>query len=453
VNRYARQERVVGNRRREKGLALIGGGSSPLAARFFVAAAAGAGFDVAADFAGVSPLCRLGHWFWDDYASLAGRVNPEVRYLTLDPMHLVDDLEAAGTGKACLDLLVFASDPQFAKDACSAAAHARIPGRVVLLEAGPMGVYAERCRDASAAARRLGETPFARRKIERETPAWAQQVGVGAALSDLMLHDAASSDSEAEPLFLYSRLHAPSAAIEARAVEELLDSPVPKAARSGGEPSFSRVYQIGCGALGTWFALLNSLSPAARETRLFDGDIIEDHNLARQILYPVSSVAMPKADVLSAELNALAGRGGGFIPRRLRVERPGDLGDLGADDLVVCLPDNDEARQTAAEAASSARCAYSTAASSFDGGEIHVRLRGEERYRPAFGPGEDPAGAAGSCALAEQDSIVATNMLAAALLFSELEMVASGGKPRDLRFSFARGVRGNHLGRAPRLQA
>ncbi|MEK6816043.1 MAG: ThiF family adenylyltransferase [Nanoarchaeota archaeon] len=101
-----------------------------------------------------------------------------------------------------------------------------------------------------------------------------------------------------------------------------------------------KVLICGAGGIGTYVAL--NLALEGVEIDVYDGDIIEGHNVARQLLY-YGSIGEKKADVLESRLKhivpeaKITARGSHITERTLR--------GLPEYDAIVCCADNWEARR------------------------------------------------------------------------------------------------------------
>jgi molybdopterin/thiamine biosynthesis adenylyltransferase len=98
-----------------------------------------------------------------------------------------------------------------------------------------------------------------------------------------------------------------------------------------------KVMVCGAGGIGTYVAL--NLAMEGLDLDIFDGDVIESHNVARQILY-YGKIGQPKVDVLKERLEAIT---------RVNIKAYNEFVTedtmLGDYDVLVCCADNWEARK------------------------------------------------------------------------------------------------------------
>ena len=233
---------------------------------------------------------------------------------------------------------------------------------------------------------------------------------------------------------------------------------------------------VGAGALGNWGSVILAAEHPGRLT-IFDGDAAPAlHNCNRQILLaPIFARAAckgvgggriagdrdagvrSKVAVLVDALNAFdpsPSDGVAIDPtnelRYVGVERfvtePGDLADvLGAVDAVLCFPDNDRARLVTTTAARAAGVLCSTAGSSALGAQAVTTESHRACYRCVTRKGEASGEAPRQTCLEENEAVVTSNMIGAALALSEIRASLSGRPASNVRF-FGEPARG---GRAP----
>jgi molybdopterin/thiamine biosynthesis adenylyltransferase len=184
---------------------------------------------------------------------------------------------------------------------------------------------------------------------------------------------------------------------------------------------------------------------------VIDGDPqVESHNLNRQILL-VDGVGRPKAPVLTRQLQQLDPAGSYRDVIRF-IEQPEDLEPLEGVDALIMAPDNDAARLRGADAAWHRAVPYAVGGTGPGGGQLVIQQPGRACYRCITGRTDQPASATedagtNSCALGANQSIVASNMVVAGLLVSELREAMARRRSQNLRFFGGRSGNGNRLGR------
>jgi hypothetical protein len=156
--------------------------------------------------------------------------------------------------------------------------------------------------------------------------------------------------------------------------------------------------------------------------------------------------------VLAEELQAMD-PDGTYEPVPAFVGEPRDLAELAAAEALVALPDNDAARAVCGDAALAASTTYATAGSSAVGAQAVLCRAGVSCYRCVAGRHEAAPEAAAeetagvpSCRLVQEDSVVASNMVAAGLLVSELRESLAGRRTANVRFC-GDSTQGNRLRR------
>jgi len=444
--RYRRQEHSFSHERRAQTfIADLGGERAPLASAFLKAAAAAAGIArVWSDYHGSGGRGR--HWLLGNHDALVETVNGDVEYDYLDPGFLGEDLPGAIAGHQNPWVVVHANDPAAGRWALEQLAD--LPVRVLLALAAPGGVVVERHPCPASALARLGGP--ARHRV---VPAGSAELAIAAAgvtLNEIMLAGTSVAEEPAEPrtVLFYSlhrrrRIDLPRAATWQDLVGELEETPQ-RASFCG-----RRIKQVGAGALGNWTSIGVALDGGVAMD-VIDGDPqVEPHNLNRQVLL-VHGVGRPKAPVLTRELRALDPPGTYAACARY-VERPEDIEPLDGVDAVIMAPDNNAARLVGADAAWHGGVPYAAGGTGVAGGQLVVQQPGRACFRCITGLGDEPAPEAkdagtSSCALAANESIVASNMVVAGLLVSELREALAGRRTQNLRF-FGDGGRGNRLGR------
>lgn len=103
-------------------------------------------------------------------------------------------------------------------------------------------------------------------------------------------------------------------------------------------PGMCDISIVGAGAQGTWFAMaLGQTKLRGRRVHLFDGDIVEETNLNRQVLF-FGAVGRPKAPTLAGRLQRLFPRTDwaryGMVVDRLSCPHVGD------NDVLIACPDS-----------------------------------------------------------------------------------------------------------------
>jgi hypothetical protein len=209
-----------------------------------------------------------------------------------------------------------------------------------------------------------------------------------------------------------------------------------------------RIMQVGGGGIGNFTALAAAWGGGGRMLVVDADREVDPSNLNRQILL-VRGVGLPKAPVLATDLCWLD-RAGSYEAAIRRVERPADLPDAPAD-VIIAAPDNDAARRVCADAARRRGVLFGCAGTSALGGQEVVCPRGGPCYecvagRRATARTDDASGA--SCAQVQDDAVVASNMVTAGLLMSELTEARSGRPHQNVRFMGDR-LGANRLGPMP----
>ena len=445
--RYQRQEIAFPHERRAKTfLAELGGEHASWTSAMLKAGAAAAGIpQIWSDYHG--PSGEGGHWLLGDHEALVKTVNGDVEYDFLDPTCLYDDLQVVMSCHENPWVVVHANDPAGALAAVEQLMEVAVP--VLVLLTAPGGVVVQRHPNPAAAARHLAG--LARRGRIPGGPAELSIVAAGIALDEIMLSDPLAEDDPAEPRIVafYSLGRRRRIGVSPdTAMDELVEELTAPAKRF----RFSRrwIKQVGAGALGNWTAIAVALDGGVRMD-VIDGDPqVERHNLNRQILL-VDGVGQPKAPVLTRELERLDPAGSYRDITRF-VEQPEDLEPLDGVDAVIMAPDNDAARLRGADVAWRWAVPYAVGGTSAGGGQLVVQQPGRACYRcitgltdEAASTSEDPG--ANSCARGANQSIVASNMVVAGLLISELREAMAGRRSQNLRFFGGRGGNGNRLGR------
>ncbi|GAB6147490.1 HesA/MoeB/ThiF family protein [Stetteria hydrogenophila] len=148
----------------------------------------------------------------------------------------------------------------------------------------------------------------------------------------------------------------------------------------------ARVAVVGLGGLGSAVALYLAAAGVG-ELVLVDGDVVEVHNLNRQILYEASDVGLPKAVLAARRVRAL-NPGVRVRPVQARI-RPGSAGEaIGDVDVVVDCLDNWEARLALDEYAWSAGIPLVHAAVDGWHGQLTVVKRGVTTCLACLAPGK-----------------------------------------------------------------
>jgi len=444
--RYRRQQTSFSDERRAQTfVADLGGECAPLASAFLKAAAAAAGIaQVSSDYHGSGGRGR--HWLLGNHDALVQTVNADVEYDYLDPGFLADDLPTAIDGRQNPWVVVHANDPAAG---CAALEQlGGLPVCVLLALAAPGGLVVERHPGPASALERLGRAAGC--GVVAAGSAELAITAAGAALSEIMLAGMLVAEDPGEPrtVLFYSlhrrrRIDLPRDATWDDLAGELAEAP-PRASFGA-----RRIKQVGAGALGNWTSIGVALDGGVT-MQVIDGDPqVEPHNLNRQVLL-VHGVGRPKAPVLARELRALDPPGAYEACARY-VERPDDLAPLDGVDALIMAPDNNAARLVGADAAWRAGVPYAAGGTGVAGGQLVVQQPGRACFRCITGLGDEPAPEAedagtSSCALAANESIVASNMVVAGLMVSELREALAGRRSQNLRF-FGDGGRGNRLGR------
>ena len=450
--RYVRQARVFPDSLRlQTALIVLNGKSAPWLARFLAAGSAALGLPaVYLDHPGFEVSRR--HWFLGYLPTLMGKINPEVRWVDVDPSVPAEDISVLPPlGNAWV--VCAGGDFQRASKSLYSLAVGGVELPVITVVATCAGlavVHFPNVRGACMYMDFLAPIWKRRRRKSVEEPELA------AAAAGIVLSEVVSGGNGIRPqefreeerrLIGYYNRHRPRRLLRRgeeasvrKATEELF-----KPLRRRGTFRRKRITAVGAGALGNWVLPLIALDGHVSLT-LYDGDReVELSNLNRQIFLS-GHVGEPKARALAAELRRLDPKGRCKSFARF-VSREEDFRDLSKEDLVLSLPDNDGARLVCADAAWSAKILFGTAGSSPQGAQSVVTVPGRACYRCVAGGGRTEAAAPGvSCSLVEDDAVVCTNMVAAGLLVSELRLALGGLKPVNLRFE-AVGGNGNRIGR------
>jgi len=445
--RYQRQENSFSHERRTQTfIAEVGGEHARLTSTLLKTGAAAAGVaEVWSDFHGSGGHER--HWLLGNHDALIRTVNPDVTYDFLDPEFLREDLEGVVGRHDNSWVVAHANDPAGAARALEQLRDLRV--RVLLTLAATGGVIVQRHPDPASALERL-DTLGQRRAI----PAGSADLGAvaaGMALNEIILGGTSIGDDLDTPrtVGFYSlsrrrRIDMPGAATFEELIAELA-SPLERATFSG-----RRLKQVGAGALGNWTAIAVALDGRVAMD-VIDGDQeVQPHNLNRQVLL-VRGLGRRKAPVLTEELESLDQEGSYAHVDRF-VELSSDLEPLGGVDAVIMAPDNDAARLLGADVAWRWAVPYGVGGTGVTGGQLVIQeparacFRCITRLTDEAASQREPAGG-NSCARANNESIVASNMVVAGLLVSELREALAGRRSRNLRFFGNGGGSGNRLGR------
>jgi len=444
--RYRRQETSFSDERRSQTfIAEFGGECAGWASAFLKAGAAAAGAaKVWSDYHGSGGRAR--HWLLGNHDALARTVNCDVDYDYIDPGFLREDLEGVIACHGNSWLVVHAHDPALGLEALEQLADLRV--RVVLTLAAPWGVVVERHPSPATALERLGEL----RELQTVPAGHAElaMVAAGMALNEIMLAGRSIRDDLETPrtvafysLYRRRRIDMPPGAALEKLVRELAEPPEP-AVFSG-----RRITQVGAGALGNWTAIAVALDGHVTMD-VIDGDpTVEAHNLNRQVLL-VNGVGQPKAPVLTRELRGID-PAGTYRESARYVRKAADLEPLEGVDAVIMAPDNDAARLVGSDVTWHWAVPYGVGGTGATGGQLVIQQPGRACYRCVAGPSDEavspPDHTGGtSCIRANNESIVASNMVIAGLLVSELREALAGRRSQNLRFFGDGGGAGNRLG-------
>jgi len=454
-DRYERQENSFPHERRKQTfIAELGGGRAGFCSTLLKTGAAAAGVDeIWADYHGSGGPGR--HWLLGNHEVLTRTVNADVVYDFLDPEYLREDLQRALDRHENSWVVAHANDPAAIARALEQIRD--LPVRVVLPLAAPGGVVVQRHPNAETALEQLRTLP--------EMPAIPAgtadlaAVAAGFALNEIILGGTSIDDDLEAPrtVAFYSlnrprRINVPGGAELVELVVEIA-SPLTRASFSG-----RRLKQVGAGALGNWTALALALDGGAT-VDVIDGDQqVESHNLNRQVLL-VRGLGRRKAEVLTGELQELdpAGR---YTHVDRFVDEPADLEPLDGVEAVIMAPDNDAARLLGADVAWSCGVPYGVGGTGVTGGQVVIQQPHRACFRcitgltdeTAQGREEEAASLPGetggnSCARANSEAIVASNMIVGGILVAESREALSGRRTQNLRLFGNGGGGGNRLGR------
>ncbi|MFH1572201.1 MAG: ThiF family adenylyltransferase, partial [Gemmatimonadota bacterium] len=283
MSRYARQEALEGwdqSRVASATVAIAGSGPTAFLAGLMATAMGfgrlvlvGRGARAGRDLSGLGDLVEASPGAW---ARLYERVNPEVELL------VVKGGQPAGCGRLPdLDGFIAAGNEY---GAVAQAERLGRDGQVAAVAGGAvrgMGTWGAPRADALAA--RMGRCP--------EDPLLAQVVAgllVDELRKALLPLTSEAGRTARRHVFCLPRL--------GRDGDEIPGRPL----RLRG----TSVALVGAGALGTWFGLGLGLSGRRLRLHVYDGDVVEETNLNRQVLF-YGAVGQPKATTLAARLSRL----------------------------------------------------------------------------------------------------------------------------------------------------
>ncbi len=453
--RYQRQ-RYAFPAQRQAGtvLVILNGALSMLGSRCLAAAGAAMGIPwLVFDYHGAA---RQGaHWFCGLFPRMVRTINADVQYGYLDPLCPGEDLAHAVPRRENAWLVVFLNDVAGALRSLQSVIGSGVVVPVLLALEAPGGVMAVHCSCPEAAAELVGS--LAGGAVPERIPCGSPELAV--LLSGIISNEVMTAGdgvalgvdipSEAALTALYSD-HRPRRvlAVGTDEIQRRFGDLVTEISGPAGACASFRgltISMVGAGALGNWCALpLAFESPAC--LTVHDGDqTVEVTNLNRQVLL-AKSVGMPKAPALVEELQALDSVGT-YVAVSRDVKAPDDLGCLKGTDLVLSVPDNDEARLLCADAAYRAGVLCGTAGSSATGAQAVTVAPDRSCYRCVTGTdGAAETRQRASCGLVENDAVVGSNQVAAGILLHEVRLALSGRRSANVRF-FGTGPVGNRLGR------
>jgi molybdopterin/thiamine biosynthesis adenylyltransferase len=387
---------------------------------------------------------------------MVATVNAEVTYGYLDPVCPGEDLALAVPRQENGWLVVFVNDPAGASRSLESVISAHVDMPVLLALDAPGGVMVVSCSGPQAAAELVGSLvaggPTA------PIPCGPPELGIllsGIVTNEVMTEGdgitlGVDTPHEAALTACYStRQPRRVLSVETDELQRRFGELVAEIAGPAGPlASFNgrSISMVGAGALGNWCALPLAMESPSRLT-IHDGDqAVEVTNLNRQVLL-ARSVGMPKAEALVSELRALD-PAGTYEAVGQDVKGPEDLGNLQDTELVLSVPDNDEARLICADAAHAAGVLCGTAGSSALGAQAVTVQPGRSCYRCVSGIDGSSGAKEGraSCGLVENDAVVGSNQVAAGLLLHEVRLALSGRRSSNVRF-FGTGPAENRLGR------
>ena len=447
--RYARQRGVFPEERRKAtAVAILGAHSHPVLGSFAMAGLAGMGVrHLRSDFPGAD----AGHWIFGRYSELVHKLNPFAEYTAIN--YVMPGVDIRGMQKENSWIVFLAHDLEYTRYELGelVAAGIRIP--TILAVAAPGGGMAVRYPDPAHALEALRESPpdIPGDGIEPGAPEVAEIIG-GVVINEVMLGPDRPGENMAEPRILafYSLSQARRVNVShaSGAFHELISD----ISRPGRWPRGSfhglSLGFVGAGALANW-AVLPVVCDAPAAMAIHDADIVEASNLNRQLLF-VGHVGQPKASALAVELAGLS-PGTSFTAMEKFVKHVDDL-PLAGVHAVICAPDNDQARLISSDASLRAGVLFACGGTSARGGQAMVCVPPGSCFRCLAGLSGDagdpaPADAAirQSCA-GENDAVLASNMVIAGIMISELRMALAGQPTANVRF-LGNSPAGNRLSR------
>ena len=448
--RYLRQRHAYPPaRRRDSAVVVLGGAGEPDLARYLAAGAAAMGVPLAAaDYHG--DYAR--HWFLGPIPYMVEQVNADTRYECLDAEPSPFEIAALLEGKGNAWIVVIANDPARARLALSGLDGAGIRAPVLLAMTAKAGLVVDRSPSPDIALLRLAA--FGGACVAAGPREMAIAAG-GLVLNELTQGRERADDDMARPRLVGAYcLRRPLRVADVAdgeglrsLVREISQPPGPAASFHGRS-----LVIVGAGALANW-AVIPMVMDGATRLRIHDGDPeVAAHNLNRQILLARGVGRGAKVSVLTTELKEMA-PDGTYEAVPDFVSEPEDATGLENADALVAMPDNDAARTVCGEAALAAHLTYATAGSSAVGAQAVLCRAGVSCYRCVSGRREATHDAAAgdlagehSCSLAQEDSVVASNMVAAGLLVSELREALAGRRTANVRFC-GDSAQGNRLHR------
>jgi molybdopterin/thiamine biosynthesis adenylyltransferase len=321
---------------------------------------------------------------------------------------------------------------------------------------GQSGVLVERTTASRAAAQ---IEPIKNRPVTAAGPcAELSMIAAGAVLNEAMIGAGAAAAPRITLFYSLQRRRRIDCPVDMslNALLAELAAPITRATFAG-----KRGVELGIGGLGNPAAIAIALDrhpclPAAngvnilekpKKLSIIDADSeIARSNLNRQVLFSNQALQGSKAQVAASVLQKIDPQG--FYAGKMRlVKNNADLELQDADYLLV-LPDNDEARLIAADAAWDKGVVMATAATSATSGYAVVQQPDQACLRCAAHLEQPPnvLHQRESCNAVEEDAIIPTNMVAAGVAVSELREAMSGRPATNLRFH-GTNVVGNCLAR------
>lgn len=434
-SRYERQRSAFPpSRRQSTAIAVLGAESSQAGTHMLMAASAAAGIgQLACDFPGrAGPTA---HWFHRPWPHVVKNLCSEAECSFLDPDFPAADLHVEDVENAWI--VQWAADLAAATISLSDLATQRIEVPTLVVICTAAGVLIGRFLSPAAALSEVSRAASAcSLHVPEPGPSELSVLAAGLALNEIMLGPRAH-DSPASPLVGFYCLGQPRRTMTSpdASFADLAAQIIRSPARTPASFRGRRFIMIGAGAIGTWVGLIAAMEQQV-QLDIHDGDVVEIHNLNRQVLFANTESGLHKAPTLANELGLLDPQGR-YVGRTKYVATPSDIEDVTGSEALICVPDNDATRLICADIARKNHLLFATGGSSPTGGQIVLShpqgpcFRCITGHRDADGstPGNGP-----SCSRSPNDAVVSSNMVVAGLIISELRKALAPDTTANIRF-------------------